>query len=562
MQTQNQAGKERTGAQIIVESLLEQGVDTVFGYPGGNILHVYDELYRRRESIRHILPAHEQGACHAADGYARSTGRPGVVIATSGPGAANLITGIATAYMDSVPLVILTGNVPTPWRGRDSFQEVDMMLLSMSVTKHNFYITDADQLADTIRLAFEIAMEGRPGPVLIDIPRDIQDALSAAPPAGRWRTVHSGGMTDAQLDQALRLMSRAKHPFVYAGGGVLKSGAAEELRQLAALLDAPVACSLMGLGAMPYADERFTGMVGMHGTPASNYGISRCDLLVVLGARFSDRVISRLNGFARRARIVQIDIDPAEMNKNIPAHTMIYADLKEALESINARLPRQSHESWCRQVKSYGREVPPNSAQGILPGALIRAVARLAGGDAYVATDVGQHQMWTAQYYPISKPLHFLTSGGLGTMGFGLGAAIGAQIAHPGQTVVLFTGDGSFRMNLNELATVARYALPIKIILLNNASLGMIRQWQELFYENRYAESSLTPLDYCTIARGFGIAAQRLTAGEDWQQQLENAFAQPGAVLIECPIAPDSKVLPMVMPGKGLESMELSSHEL
>lgn len=550
---------ELTGAQIIIECLKEQGVTTVFGYPGGQVLPLYDALYANRASIRHILTAHEQGAAHAADGYARATGTVGVCIATSGPGATNLVTGLATAYMDSVPVVALTGNVPLHLLGRDSFQEVDITGITMPITKHNYIIKDMADLANTIREAFYIAREGRPGPVLIDIPKDIQvgiceymaeKPMPIEPKISRLR--------ESSLRQAVELLRNASRPMFYVGGGVIRARASEELSSFLDLVDAPVTVSLMGNGAVSSSSERFTGMVGMHGTKVSNMSISACDLLVVVGARFSDRVISKSSAFARNAKILHIDVDPAEIDKNITTYCHVIGDAKVVLPRLAKMIGKPlKHDEWMEQVKQWKLRYPIRvTEESRRPREIIRALQKVLPTDSIISTEVGQHQMWAAQYYKHEIPGRFLTSGGLGTMGYGTGAAIGAQCGNPTFRVVNIAGDGSFRMNCNELATMARYQLPVVIVLMNNHCLGMVRQWQTLFFDKHYSETTLdTPLDWLKLAEAYGVHGMRMSATDDPVAVLKAALDLHAPVVVECEIPIDDKVYPMVAPGASIEDM-------
>jgi acetolactate synthase-1/2/3 large subunit len=575
-----------TGARILIETLIEQGVDTVFGYPGGAVLDIYDELYRRRDKIRHILVSHEQHAAHAADGYARSTGKAGVCIATSGPGATNLVTGIATAAMDSVPLVAITGNVPTGILGKDSFQEVDIAGISMPVVKHNWIVKKVEDLAELIREAFVVALSGRPGPVLIDIPKDIS-ALSAEwiPPDSSAGAASGGGTALAarsrrlaersrrpgfkaeDIDRAAALLMEAKRPVLYAGGGVIISGASAELRALAERLNAPVALSLMGIGGFPQDHRLCTGLIGMHGAVASNKAVQKADLLVALGARFSDRVTSRTDMFAKTARVLQFDIDPAEINKNVPVQAGVVGDLKETLGLLLEKLPPRLATDWNGEVEKWKTRVPRThereaaGRRGIRPRFVIEETARLLGDDAIVVTDVGQHQMWTAQFYPFRRPRSFLSSGGLGTMGYGLGAALGARIGNPRRPVVLFTGDGCFRMNCAEMGTLSGQGLAVLIIVFNNSVLGMVRQWQSFFYQGRYSETELGPVpDFVKLADAYGVRGYRAKERRSFSAALGRALEDLGAgrsALIDVIIDKDEKVLPMVPSGKPIDEQIL-----
>ena len=546
------------GAEIVIECLKEQGVDTVFGYPGGAILNVYDALYEHSNEIRHILTSHEQGAAHAADGYARATGRVGVCLATSGPGATNLVTGIATAYMDSIPVVAITCNVGVSLLGKDSFQEIDIAGITMPITKHNFIVKDVEKLAETIRKAFRIARSGRPGPVLIDIPKDITaNVTEYLPREAEFPPRKTETITEEALSRAVEMIEASQKPFIYAGGGVVLSGASRELREFAEKVDAPVTDTLMGKGAFPGTDPRYTGMVGMHGTKTSNYGVSECDLLIAVGARFDDRVTSDTEKFAKNAQILQIDIDPAEMNKNVLIDHGIVGDLKEVLMRLNARLEEQSHPEWMEQIAAYQKEYPLQYEDGKLTGPyIVEEIYRQTKGDAIITTEVGQHQMWAAQYYKYKKPHTLITSGGLGTMGYGLGAAIGAKAGNPDKTVVNIAGDGCFRMNMNEIATAVRENIPVIEIIFNNSVLGMVRQWQTLFYGERYSHTVLdNNVDYVKLAEAMGAKGYRITKQEEVEPVLKEAIASGKPVVIECIIQSDDKVFPMVAPGKGLDEV-------
>lgn len=541
-----------TGAEIIIECLKEQGVDTVFGYPGGAILNVYDELYKHSHEIRHILTSHEQGASHAADGYARSTGKVGVCLATSGPGATNLVTGIATAYMDSVPLVAITCNVGVSLLGKDSFQEIDISGVTMPITKHNFIVKDVAQLAPTIRRAFDIARKGRPGPVLVDVPKDVtanKTDYSAVVPAHTPRSAHP--ISESELDAALHIIKKAKKPYVFVGGGAVISEASEELKTFVSLLQAPVCDSLMGKGAFDGTDPLYTGMLGMHGTKASNFGVSECDLLVVVGARFSDRVIGNASKFARKAKIVQIDIDPAEVNKNILVMASVIGDAKTVLTQLNARMEQQEHKEWLAHIAQLKADYPLIYApEGLSGPYMMEEIYRQTNGDAIIVTEVGQHQMWAAQYYKYSRPRTLLTSGGLGTMGYGLGAAIGAQVANSDRQVVNFAGDGCFRMNMNEIATAARQKLPLIEVIVNNHVLGMVRQWQDLFYDRHYSATVLDDgVDYVKLAEALGATGLRATTRSEFNEAFKRALETDGPVVIDAVIDCDDKVWPMVAPG-------------
>ncbi len=540
-----------TGAEIVVECLKEQGVDTVFGYPGGTILNVYDALYKHSNEINHILTSHEQGAAHAADGYARATGKVGVCMATSGPGATNLVTGIATAYMDSVPMVAITCNVNLPSLGKDSFQEVDIAGVTMPITKHGYIVKDVTILADTLRKAFTIARSGRPGPVLVDITKDVtanKCEFEAKPVEAVEKKVT---YTEKDLEAAVLLMKEAKKPFIYVGGGAVISGAYKEVRELAEKLDAPVCDTLMGKGVMDGHDARYTGMIGMHGTKASNFGVSECDLLIALGARFSDRVVGNPKKFAENAKVLHIDMDAAEINKNIRTDVSVVGDLKEVLVQLNNKLDKAEHTEWMQHIEELKEKYPLNYDDAALSCPYVmEEIDRVTKGQAIITTDVGQHQMWAAQYYKYSKPRTFLSSGGLGTMGYGLGACIGAKVGNPDKICINIAGDGCFRMNMNELATASRYNIPIIQVVINNHVLGMVRQWQTLFYEKRYSQTVLNDkVDFCKVAEGLGCMAIRVTKKEEVAEAIEKAMAAKAPVLIECMIPEDDKVFPMVPAG-------------
>lgn len=539
------------GSEIVVECLKEQGVDTVFGYPGGTILNIYDALYKHSNEIRHILTSHEQGAAHAADGYARATGKVGVCMATSGPGATNLVTGIATAYMDSVPIVAITANVTLPMLGKDTFQEVDIAGVTMPITKHGYIVKNIEDLAPTLRKAFEIAKSGRPGPVLVDITKDVTAAVCEYTPVKPEPKPKKITWTDAELDELAEYIRAAKKPFIYLGGGAVISGACEEVAEFAELIDAPVCDTLMGKGAFDGRSPRYTGMIGMHGTKASNLGVSECDLLVALGARFSDRVTGNPHKFAENAKIIQIDIDAAEINKNIRVNAGVVGDLKLVLQQLNKKLNKQDHADWMRRISELKEKYPLkyDDSQLSCPY-IIEMIDKVTGGDALITTDVGQHQMWTAQYFHYTKPRTFLSSGGLGTMGYGLGACIGAQVGQPDKICFNISGDGCFRMNMNELATASRYNIPIIDVVINNHVLGMVRQWQTLFYGKRYSQTVLNDkVDFSKVAEALGCAAIRVTKKEEVQPALEKAIAMKCPVVIECMIPEDDKVFPMVPAG-------------
>jgi acetolactate synthase-1/2/3 large subunit len=598
-----------TGARILIEALIEQGVDTVFGFPGGKVLFIYDELYKQRDRIRHILVSHEQHAAHAADGYARSTGKTGVCIATSGPGATNLVTGIATAAMDSSPLVAITGNVGTDILGKDSFQEVDITGVTMPIVKHNWIVKDVKALAETVREAFMVAQSGRPGPVLIDIPTDITSACA------EWIPLVSGGkgpikniesisadrlvsgiipegadsedldgkfevlsararrlakrnrratFADEDIDRAALLIKEAKRPAIYAGGGVIISGAGGELTQFAERINAPVALTLMGIGAFPRDHRLCTGLIGMHGTVASNKAVQKADLLIAVGARFSDRVTSRADNFAKGAKVLQFDIDPAEVNKNVAAHDWIIGDAKKILAKLLKALPGDMKNEWDDEIEKWKGKVPRAHHSGgamLHPRFIMEETARRLGHDAMVVTDVGQHQIWAAQFYPVARPRSFISSGGLGTMGFGLGALLGAKVANPKRPAVLFTGDGSFRMNCGELATLSRYRIPALVVIINNQALGMVRQWQTLFYEGRYAETVLDrPPDFVKLADAYGLKGYPAENDKTFVEALDLAMkdiASGMSALIDARINEDEKVLPMVPGGKPIDEQIL-----
>ncbi len=543
---------ELTGACIIAECLIEQGVDTVFGYPGGQIIDTYDALYLYRDRIRHVLTAHEQGASHAADGYARVTGRVGVVIATSGPGATNLVTGLATAFMDSVPVVAITGNVSQPLLGKDSFQEVDIFGVTMPITKHNFIVRDVRDLAKTIRRAFHIARSGRPGPVLIDVLKNAQQArCEFAPETPKAVEPVTDKITEADLAAAVRIIDEAERPVIFAGGGVIRADASDELIRFASRVGAPVSLSLMGLGAYPADRRQYIGMLGMHGSRASAAAVSHADLLIVCGARFSDRVIMNAKTFAPHIRILHLDIDEAEINKNIVSHASVCGDVKVVLSALNERVQVRHRGEWLAQVDEWKTQEPRPTPGKLTPQLLIDTVQKALPDDAIIATDVGQHQMWVAQRYRFNHPRALCTSGGLGTMGYGLGAAIGAQTAQPGRRVLLFTGDGSFHMNFNELTTVATNNLPIVVVIFNNGVLGMVRQWQKVLYNAHYSQTTTNRrTDYVKLADAFGIAGYRVTTREQLDKVIPEAVALHRPVVIDVKISKDENVLPMVTPGK------------
>ena len=544
-----------TGAQIVIECLKEQGVDTIFGYPGGAILNIYDELYKHSDEIKHVLTSHEQGASHAADGYARATGKAGVVFATSGPGSTNLVTGIATANMDSVPIVAITCNVGVPLLGKDSFQEVDTTSVTKAVTKKNYIVKDVNKLADTIRDAFFVAQSGRPGAVLIDIPKDVTAAKAEYEPAEPKKIEPmTDSIREEDIDRAADMINSSEKPFIFVGGGAVISGAHDELIKFARLIDSPVCDSLMGKGAFPGNDKLYTGMLGMHGTKTSNFGVSRCDLLIAVGTRFSDRVYGNANNFAPNAKILQIEIDPKEINKNIKIDASIMGDVKSVLERLNAKLSQQKHTEWIEEIEKSKEQYPLKYRTDILTGpAIVDAVYNITKGDAIIATEVGQHQMWAAQFYYFKEPRTFLSSGGLGTMGYGLGAAMGAKCAFPDKTVVNIAGDGGFRMNMNEIATAVRSNIPFIEVVINNSVLGMVRQWQTLFYEKRYSHTVLDHnVDYVKLAEAMGAVGMRATTLDEFKEAFSEALALNKPVVIDCVIDKDEMVWPMVAPGESI----------
>lgn len=545
-----------TGAEIVIECLKEQGVDTVFGYPGGTILNIYDELYKHSDEIHHVLTSHEQGAAHAADGYARSTGKVGVCFATSGPGATNLVTGIATAHMDSVPVVAITCNVGVPLLGKDSFQEVDIAGVVMPITKHSFIVKDVKKLAKTIRRAFVIAKSGRPGPVLVDITKDVTAAktdFENAVPKPVKPSVSE--IEEADLAKAAEMIREAKRPFIFVGGGAIAANAWEELRTLAHKIQAPVTDSLMGKGAFSGEDELYTGMLGMHGTKASNLGVTKCDLLITIGARFSDRVTGNTRNFARNAKVIQIDVDAAEINKNVLVDCSVVGDAKEVLKRLIDMVEQEEHKEWLEYVEELKAKYPLRYNQEGLSGpAIIEEIYRQTKGDAIIVTEVGQHQMWAAQYYKYKAPRTFLSSGGLGTMGYGLGAAIGAKMGNPDKVVINVAGDGCFRMNMNEIATAVRNELPLIQVVINNHVLGMVRQWQTLFYGERYSHTILNDkVDFVKFAESMGAVGIRVTKPEEVEPALKKAIELNTTVVIECIVDCDDKVFPMVSPGANIE---------
>ena len=557
-----------TGAEIIIECLKEQKVDTVFGYPGGAILNVYDALYKHSDEIQHILTSHEQGASHAADGYARATGKVGVCLATSGPGATNLVTGIATAYMDSVPVVAITANVGKPLLGRDSFQEVDIAGIVMPITKHSFIVKDITMLADTLRKAFYIAKSGRPGPVLVDVTKDVTAATyeySVRRPATINREVETIRKED--LETAAQMIEEAKKPYIFVGGGSVISGASKEISELAHKIQAPVCDSLMGKGAFSGEDPLYTGMLGMHGTKTSDLGVTQCDLLIVLGARFSDRVTGNAKTFAKQAKILQIDVDAAEINKNVLVDASVIGDVREVLRRLLEMIPEEQHPEWIEHIQEMKAKYPLTYDHSQLTGPyIIEKLYEITKGDAIISTDVGQHQMWSAQYFKYKEPRTFLTSGGLGTMGYGLGAAIGAKMGRPDKTVVNIAGDGCFRMNMNEIATAVRCHKQLLQIVMNNHVLGMVRQWQTLFYGKRYSSTVLDDaVDFVKLSEALGAKAIRVTKMEDVEPALKMALAAEGPVVLDCWIDQDLSVFPMVPAGANLDDVfdeeDMKKHE-
>ena len=577
-----------TGARILIESLLEQGVDTIFGYPGGSVTYIYDEIYRHRNKLRHILVSHEQHAAHAADGYARSTGKPGVCIATSGPGATNLITGIATAFMDSVPMVAITVNVPTGLLGKDSFQEVDIAGISMPVVKHNWIVKNVKELAEVIREAFALTVSGRPGPVLIDIAKDVTVLAAEWTPLLNEKKKRLGNedevlsvrarrleerrtrrtFTDEDIDKVVDLLKESRRPLLYAGGGVISAGAGEELVKAAERLNAPVALSLMGIGAIPRNHRLCTGLIGMHGTVASNKAAQKADLLLAIGARFSDRVTSKVDMFAKTARVIHFDIDPAEINKNIETHAWVVGNAKETLACLLAKLPLRMETEWNGEIEKWKAQVPPpyrkNTVSGkntLYPQLIIEETAKILGHDTIAVTDVGQHQIWAAQFFPAERPRSFISSGGLGTMGFGLGAAAGVKIANRNRPVVLFTGDGCFRMNHGEMATLNTYKIPVLIVVFNNGVLGMVRQLQTFFFEGHYSETDLGMYpDFLKLSDAYGMAGFRANDGDSFREALHAACGEllkGRSALIEAIINKDENVLPMVPSGRPIDEQIL-----
>ena len=547
--------REITGAEIVIECLKEQGVDTVFGYPGGTILNVYDELYKHSDEITHILTSHEQGASHAADGYARATGKVGVCFATSGPGATNLVTGIATAYMDSIPVVAITANVGVPLLGKDSFQEIDIAGVTMPITKHSFIVKNVDDLADTIRRAFKIAQTGRPGPVLVDITKDVTANKAMYEPKAKTEIAPKvDTIRNEDIDKAVQMIKEAKKPFILVGGGAIMSGCYKEVRKLVEKMNAPVCDTLMGKGAIEGTNPLYTGRIGMHGTKASNFGVTQCDLLVVIGARFSDRVTGNAKKFARDAKILHIDIDAAEINKNVRADASVIGDAKEILIRLNDKLDQMDHSEWIQTINELMEKYPLAYDKSRLSGPqIIEKVYELTEGDAIISTEVGQHQMWAAQFYKYKEPRQLLTSGGLGTMGYGLGASLGAKIAKKDKVVVNIAGDGCFRMNMNEIATAARYNIPIIQVVINNHVLGMVRQWQTLFYNERYSNTILNDnVNFEMLAKAMGAEGKTVTTIEEFEAAFKEALELGRPIVIDCQIDKDDKVWPMVPAGAAI----------
>lgn len=551
----------KSGAEIIIECLVEQDVDTVFGYPGGAVLQIYDELYKHSDRIKHILTAHEQGASHAADGYARATGKVGVCIATSGPGATNLVTGIATAYMDSIPMVAITGNVGTALLGKDSFQEIDIAGITMPITKHNYIVKDIDDLADVIREAFHIAASGRPGPVLIDVPKDVTiKKTSYQPVSPKAVEMDNSKIKSEDVEYFVKLIEESEKPIIFAGGGIILSEASKELLKFAEQTQIPVTTSLMATGGFPADHPLHTGMLGMHGTMAANMGVTESDLLIVLGARFSDRVTSDTKKFAPNAKIVHIDLDPAEIDKNVKTHHHIIGDVKEVLRLVTDAVSELKRDEWLEQIMKWKEDYPLDYQKGdhLSPQYAIKKISEISEHNAIITTEVGQHQMWAAQFYQFKDPRTFITSGGLGTMGYGTGAAIGAQVGKPDKRVIHIAGDGSFRMNCNELATISYYNIPLIIVIINNQVLGMVRQWQTLFYDNRHSETNLDRgPDFVKLADAYGIDGYRVTTQEEFDTIFAKAYAGNGPVIIDCLVNQDEFVLPMVAPGAPIDDLIL-----
>lgn len=542
------------GSQILIQALIDQGVDTIFGYPGGSVLNIYDALYERSDDIHHIVTSHEQGAAHAADGYARSTGKTGVCLATSGPGATNLVTGIATAYMDSIPVVAITGNVPNDLLGRDSFQEVNIAGITMPITKHNFIVQNVEDLAYVVRKAFVIANSGRKGPVLIDIPKDVTAALTEYVKLPRYRIRKLPKVDDAKFEEALEAIRQAKRPMIYAGGGVISSNATRELLKFSKHMDIPVCCSMMGLSSVPYDYDLYLGMIGMHGTPVSNYATLNTDLIIAIGARFSDRVAGNRKEFGKDAKIIHFDIDASEISKNVATDISIVGDARYILKKMIARMPETKHKEWIDTLKAFKdkKDLPkPRGDDKVDPRDLALTLHNIVGEDAIIATDVGQHQMIMAQYYQFSRPRSFISSCGLGTMGYGMGAAIGAKVANPHRPVILVSGDGSFHMNMNEMATAVSEQLPIVILIFNNTVLGMVRQWQTLFYDHRYSNTSIErKTDYVKLAEAFGGKGLRIKTHQDIEPVMKEALSSKVPCIVDCWIDKDDCVYPIIPPGK------------
>jgi len=557
-----------TGSQIVIETLVEQGVTDVFGYPGGQVVNIYDELYKAQDRIHHVLTAHEQGAAHAADGYSRVTGKVGVVIATSGPGATNLVTGIATAMLDSVPMVAITGNVSTSLIGKDSFQEINITGITMAITKHNYFVQDVNELADTIREAFQVAKSGRPGPVLIDIPKDVQMALAEFEPQGIVPYQEQALAADADIDRAVELINKAQRPYIYIGGGAAGAGLAKEIMALAEKIDGYIGCSFMGLSTMSNSYERFLGMEGMHGHYASSMANKDADLIIGVGVRFSDRATGNVSKYAKTAKIIQLDADISEINKNVRVEVGLVGNIVSSFTRILQRCDEKKHPKWREQIQGYivrGKEIAAeneaHARSNITPKQIFDVINKIKDENTVIATDVGQHQMWAAQYTDFEKERRFVSSGGLGTMGYGLGAAIGAQIAS-GERTVLITGDGSFGMNLNELATAVTYNIPVVIVLLNNGVLGMVRQWQTLFFEKRYSNTVLNrKTDFVKLAQAFGAKAQRVSSVEEFKEAFAEGMKQDGPFLIDIAINMDEFVLPMMPPGGSIEDLITSREQ-
>lgn len=544
-----------TGAKVLLECLKEQDVDIIFGYPGGAVLPIYDALYSEN-GIKHILTAHEQGATHAADGYARTTGKVGVVITTSGPGATNAVTGIATAYMDSVPMVVFTGQVAQPFIGKSSFQEVNITSITASITKENYIVKEPENLADTIRKAFRTATSGRPGPVLVDIPKDIQNTEIEYTFKKAEKFTHK--KCTSNLNEAINLILQSKKPMIFAGGGVNISNAADELYAFSKKIQCPVACSLMGIGSFPGNDELYTGMVGMHGTYASNHAISECDLLIAIGARFSDRVTSKINSFAPNAKIIHIDIDPSEFNKNLPEDVSICGDVKEVLSCLTALVPEKNHVEWVNKILSFKEAHPLKylDSSTLNPQLILNKLYDLTKGDCIITTEVGQNQIWAAQFFTYNKPRTFITSGGLGTMGYGLSSAIGVAIGNKNKKVINIAGDGSFKMNSIELTTVSKYKLPLVQLVLNNHVLGMVHQWQDMFYEGNFSSSEFGPeVDFVKLGEAYGIKSMRITKNEEIEDTLKLALSLNQPIIVECDICPNDKVFPIVAPGASITDL-------